>query len=57
LRKPRQTLVKGPTSELKIYSWWAGDEGPALQALIDQYSEMYPDVEVINATVAGGSGT
>ena len=42
--------------ELEIYSWWAGDEGPALEALIDLYSEMYPNVEVINATVAGGSG-
>lgn len=43
--------------EIEIYSWWAGDEGPALQALIDLYNGMYPDVEVINATVAGGSGT
>jgi glucose/mannose transport system substrate-binding protein len=43
--------------ELEIYSWLAGDEGPALEALIAAYGEMYPDVEVINATVAGGSGT
>jgi len=42
--------------ELEIYSWWAGDEGPALEALIAEYNSMYPDVEVINATVAGGSG-
>ena len=46
-----------PSGELEIYSWWAGDEGPALEALIEMYSEMYPDVEVVNATVAGGSGT
>jgi glucose/mannose transport system substrate-binding protein len=45
------------TDELEIYSWWAGDEGPALEALLTKYSELYPDVEVINATVAGGSGT
>ncbi|MEA3349770.1 MAG: ABC transporter substrate-binding protein [Chloroflexota bacterium] len=45
-----------PSGELEIYSWWAGDEGPALQALIDLYAEKYPDVEVVNATVAGGSG-
>jgi len=43
-------------SQLEIYSWWAGDEGPALEALIAEYNTMYPDVEVINATVAGGSG-
>jgi glucose/mannose transport system substrate-binding protein len=47
----------GPSGELEIYSWWAGDEGPALEALIALYGEMYPDVEVVNATVAGGSGT
>jgi glucose/mannose transport system substrate-binding protein len=44
------------TDELEIYSWWAGDEGPALEALISLYNGMYPDVTVINATVAGGSG-
>ncbi len=42
--------------ELEIFSWWAGDEGPALEALIAYYNELYPDVEVINATVTGGSG-
>jgi len=42
--------------QLEIFSWWAGDEGPALQALIDRYNELYPDVKVINATVTGGSG-
>jgi glucose/mannose transport system substrate-binding protein len=45
-----------PTGDLEIFSWWAGDEGPALEALIDLYSERYPQVEVINATVTGGSG-
>jgi glucose/mannose transport system substrate-binding protein len=44
------------TGELEIFSWWAGDEGPALEALIDLYADMYPGVEVINATVTGGSG-
>lgn len=44
------------SKELEIYSWWAGDEGPALEALITEYNRLYPDVEVTNATVAGGSG-
>ncbi len=43
-------------SQLEIFSWWAGDEGPALEALIDLYAAEHPDVEVINATVTGGSG-
>lgn len=42
--------------ELEIFSWWAGDEGPALQALIDQYQQQHPDTEVTNATVTGGAG-
>ncbi len=45
-----------PSGEFEIFSWWAGDEGPALQALIDKFEEMYPDVTVNNATVTGGSG-
>jgi glucose/mannose transport system substrate-binding protein len=44
------------TGKLEIFSWWAGDEGPALQALIDLYSAEHPNVKVINATVTGGSG-
>ncbi len=44
------------SGELEIFSWWAGDEGPALEALIALYSEQHPGVEVINATVTGGSG-
>ncbi|RMG88277.1 MAG: carbohydrate ABC transporter substrate-binding protein [Chloroflexi bacterium] len=47
---------EAPSGELEIFSWWAGDEGPALEALIDLYTQQYPDVEVINATVTGGSG-
>jgi len=45
------------TGKLEIFSWWAGDEGPALEALLKVYKTKYPDVEVINATVSGGSGT
>jgi glucose/mannose transport system substrate-binding protein len=44
------------TGQLEIFSWWAGDEGPALEALLAIYSEQHPNVEVINATVTGGSG-
>ena len=44
------------SGDLEIFSWWANDEGPALEALIALYSSMYPNVNVINATVTGGSG-
>lgn len=49
-------LAADLSGELEIFSWWAGDEGPALEALIDLYSGLYPGVDVINATVTGGAG-
>ncbi|MCF7944211.1 MAG: ABC transporter substrate-binding protein [Spirochaetia bacterium] len=43
---------------LEIFSWWtAGGEAEGLQALIDVFDEKYPEIEVVNATVAGGAGT
>ncbi|MFA7108322.1 MAG: extracellular solute-binding protein [Sphaerochaetaceae bacterium] len=44
------------SGDLEIFSWWAGDEGPALEALITQFKGNYPKVNLINATVTGGSG-
>ncbi|WP_425146028.1 ABC transporter substrate-binding protein [Deinococcus sp.] len=43
--------------KLEIFSWWAGDEGPALAALVKMYEAQYPGVKVDNATVTGGAGT
>ncbi len=43
---------------LEIFSWWtAGGEAEGLQAFFDVYSERYPEVEIVNAAVAGGAGT
>ncbi|HEX7621944.1 MAG TPA: ABC transporter substrate-binding protein, partial [Anaeromyxobacteraceae bacterium] len=42
--------------KLEIFSWWAGDEGPALKALIDRYKVLYPNIPATNSTVTGGSG-
>jgi len=45
------------TGELEIFSWWAGGgEAAGLEALIAQFNEMYPDVEIVNSAVSGGSG-
>ena len=57
--EPAQEQAAQPETkadELEIFSWWAGDEGPALEALIDLYKGENPSVKVINATVTGGSG-
>jgi glucose/mannose transport system substrate-binding protein len=42
---------------LEVFSWWTSPgEAPALQALFDAYTAAHPDVEIINAAVAGGAG-
>ncbi|AEH51554.1 ABC transporter substrate-binding protein [Pseudothermotoga thermarum] len=44
-------------SKLEVFSWWtAGGEAEGLQELFNIYSKLYPGVEIINATVAGGAG-
>lgn len=45
------------SGDLEIFSWWTGGgEAAGLDALIARFSEMYPNVNIINAAVAGGSG-
>ncbi len=47
-----------PSGTLEINSWWtAGGEAEGLKALIDLFHKKYPNVKVINATIAGGAGT
>ena len=46
------------SGKLEIYSWWtAGGESEGLEALFKIYKAQNPNVEIINATVAGGAGT
>ena len=43
--------------ELEIFSWWtSGGEVEALNALYKIYGELYPDVKIVNAAMAGGAG-
>ncbi|MBA3415170.1 MAG: carbohydrate ABC transporter substrate-binding protein [Chloroflexia bacterium] len=45
------------TGGLEVFSWWTSPgEAPALQALFDTFNGLYPDVEIVNAAVAGGAG-
>ncbi len=49
------TAVSGP---VEIFSWWTGGgEAAGLEAMIEVFQAQYPDVEFINAAVAGGAGT
>lgn len=45
------------SGDLEIFSWWTGGgEAAGLDALIARFNEMYPNVNIINSAVAGGSG-
>jgi glucose/mannose transport system substrate-binding protein len=52
------TTAAALSGKLEIFSWWtAGGEGEGKEALFKIYREKYPDVEIIDATVAGGAGS
>ena len=44
--------------QVEVFSWWTGGgEAAGLDAMIKIFSEQYPDIEFMNAAVAGGAGT
>ena len=48
----------GGSSEVVVFTWWsAGSEAEGLEALVGVFNEQHPDVEFINAAVAGGGGS
>jgi glucose/mannose transport system substrate-binding protein len=51
-------LAAGAKGKLEVFSWWtSGGEAAALDALFKAYKKDNPDVEIVNATVAGGGGS
>ena len=51
-------FVEFALPKLEVFSWWtSGSEAAALNALFNNYKKQYPGVGIINATVAGGSGS
>ena len=46
------------SGKVEVFSWWTGGgEAAGLDAMIKVFAEKYPNVEFINAAVAGGAGT
>jgi glucose/mannose transport system substrate-binding protein len=46
------------SGEVEVFSWWTGGgEAAGLDAMIKVFGEKYPEVDFINAAVAGGAGT
>ncbi len=45
-------------NRVEVFSWWTGGgEAAGLAAMIRLFQQQYPDIEFINAAVAGGAGT
>ncbi len=48
----------GSMSQVEVFSWWTGGgEAAGLEAMIGVFGARYPEIEFINAAVAGGAGT
>lgn len=48
---------EAPSGDLEIFSWWAGGgEAAGLEALIARFNELYPEINIVNSAVSGGSG-
>jgi glucose/mannose transport system substrate-binding protein len=55
---PAEEMEEGSMEAVEVFSWWTGGgEAAGLDAMIEVFGEKYPDIEFINAAVAGGAGT
>jgi glucose/mannose transport system substrate-binding protein len=51
-------FVEFALPKLEVFSWWtSGGEAAALEALFNTYRKQFHGIGIINATVAGGSGS
>ena len=56
--KPELLFASGASGQLVVGSWWtAGGEAEGLNEMFKIYGNNYPDVEIVNASMAGGAGT
>jgi glucose/mannose transport system substrate-binding protein len=52
------TSATKDTKQLEVVSWWtSGSENAALNTLLTAFRQANPDVEPVNAAVAGGAGS
>jgi glucose/mannose transport system substrate-binding protein len=61
---PTEAATEAPATEspaggpVEVFSWWVGPgEADGLAAMVEVFNQEYPDVEFVNAAVAGGAGT
>ncbi len=55
--QPTEPAMAGK-QQVEVFSWWTGGgEAAGLEAMIKVFNKEYPDIEFVNAAVAGGAGT
>ena len=55
---PVVTEAPAGDTQLEVFSWWTGGgEAAGLDAMIAIWKTLYPDIEFVNAAVAGGAGS
>jgi glucose/mannose transport system substrate-binding protein len=55
---PKPTEAPTIGGKVEVFSWWTGGgEAAGLEAMIKVFAAAYPDIEFVNAAVAGGAGT
>ena len=56
--EPAATEPATTAGQVEVFSWWTGGgEAAGLEAMIKVFKAEYPDIEFVNAAVAGGAGT
>lgn len=56
--EPTQAPAPAEKQQVEVFSWWTGGgEAAGLDAMIKVFNAKYPDIEFVNAAVAGGAGT
>jgi len=52
------TACGGGSKKVEVFSWWTGGgEAAGLEAMMKVFNDANPNIEFINAAVAGGAGT
>jgi glucose/mannose transport system substrate-binding protein len=55
---PAEAPEEGVSGKLEIFSWWtSGGEIEALEGLYKVMNERHPNVEIVNAAIAGGTSS
>ena len=56
--RPGKSTSSLPQNQVEVFSWWTGGgEAAGLDAMIEVFHQKHPEIEFINAAVAGGAGT